>query len=263
MQGRQPRHILAHVPLLLEEKCLAVQTSGKLACLVFAPCLSHHINRATLLRIMSEAEFSMASVPPGLLTPTQAHRPRRRAPKKATAAPQPMAASPILLLKHVRDSCSLSSESSMNNAVPGPPRSCSSSLSLRKYMLQTQGKALLADSPLSSSFNPAHGTLHLAPVMTTEHRCLAEALALAPRGLRSQPGCGPRARTPASYLNTVPDLRWDVQCQEMPDEVHVEVDSDWAQCLHTRRLTGAGLLFWCQHLLNSYSAVLKHSCMRW
>ena len=127
----------------------------------------------------------------------------------------------------------------------------------------TRGKALRADSPLSSSFNPAHGTLHLAPVMTTEHRYLAEALALAPRGLRSQPGCGPRARTPASYLNTVPDLRWDAQCQEMPDEVHVEVDSDWAQCLHTRRSTGAGLLFWCQHLLNSYSAVLKHSCMRW
>ena len=116
MQGRQPRHILAHVRLLLEEKCLAVQTSRKLACLVFAPCLSHHINRATLLRIMSEAEFSMASVPPGLLTPTQAHRPHRRAPKKATAAPQPMAPSPILLLKLVRGSCSLSSESSMNNA---------------------------------------------------------------------------------------------------------------------------------------------------
>ena len=33
----------------------------------------------------------------------------------------------------------------------------------------------------------------------------------------------------ASRINAVPALRWDFQYQKMPDEVHVEVDSDWAQ----------------------------------
>ena len=44
----------------------------------------------------------------------------------------------------------------------------------------------------------------------------------------------------------------DFQYQELPDEVDVEVDSDWAQCPRTRRSTGGGLVFWCKHLLDSY-----------
>ena len=39
----------------------------------------------------------------------------------------------------------------------------------------------------------------------------------------------------ASYINAVPEWRWDFQHQVMPDEVYVEVDSDWAQCPRTRR----------------------------
>ena len=206
VQGRQPRHILAHVPLLLEQKCLAVQTSGQLACLVFAPCLSHHINRATLLRIMSQAELSIASVPPSLLTPTQAHRPHRRAPIQATPAPQPMAASPILLSKLVRDSCSLQHWGRRAHAVP-----------VYRWQItcfRHARKALRADSPLSSSFNPAHGTLHLAPVMATEHRCLAEAPVLFQQGLRSQPGCGLRARTQkARFSCGNPDLSTNIAYQ--------------------------------------------------
>ena len=42
----------------------------------------------------------------------------------------------------------------------------------------------------------------------------------------------------ASYINAVPELRWDFRCQEMPDEVHVEVDNDGAQCPRTRRRLG-------------------------
>ena len=39
----------------------------------------------------------------------------------------------------------------------------------------------------------------------------------------------------ASYLNAVPELRWDFRYQEMHDEVYIEVDSDWEQCPRTRR----------------------------
>ena len=38
----------------------------------------------------------------------------------------------------------------------------------------------------------------------------------------------------------------------MPDEVHVEVDSDWAQCARTRRSTGGGLVVWGKHLLDTH-----------
>ena len=39
----------------------------------------------------------------------------------------------------------------------------------------------------------------------------------------------------------------------MPDEDHVEVDSDWAQqCPRTRRSTGGGEVFWSNQLLDSY-----------
>ena len=34
----------------------------------------------------------------------------------------------------------------------------------------------------------------------------------------------------AGYINAVPELRWDFQYQDTPDEVYVDVDSDWAQC---------------------------------
>ena len=44
----------------------------------------------------------------------------------------------------------------------------------------------------------------------------------------------------------------DFQYQELPDEVDVEVDSDWAQCPRTRRSTGGGLVFWAKYLLDSY-----------
>ena len=30
---------------------------------------------------------------------------------------------------------------------------------------------------------------------------------------------------PGTHLNTEPDLRWDVQCQNMPDDVRIYVDS--------------------------------------
>ena len=46
----------------------------------------------------------------------------------------------------------------------------------------------------------------------------------------------------ASCISAVPQFRWDFQCQEMPDEVCFEVDSDWAQCSRTRRSTGGGLV---------------------
>ena len=39
---------------------------------------------------------------------------------------------------------------------------------------------------------------------------------------------------------------------EMPDEVYVEVDSDWAQYPRTRRSSGGGPVFWVKHLLDSY-----------
>ena len=53
---------------------------------------------------------------------------------------------------------------------------------------------------------------------------------------------------PVHYLHAVPELPWDRQYQEMPDEVHVEA---WAQCPRTRRSTG-GLVLWGKHLLDSY-----------
>ena len=56
----------------------------------------------------------------------------------------------------------------------------------------------------------------------------------------------------ANYISAVREWRWDFQHQEMPDEVYVEVDSDWAQCPRTCRSTGAGLVFWRKHLLASY-----------
>ena len=56
----------------------------------------------------------------------------------------------------------------------------------------------------------------------------------------------------ASYINAVPELRWDFQNQEIPDEVHVEVDGNWAQCPRTRRPIGGGLVFWGKHLLDSF-----------
>ena len=34
-------------------------------------------------------------------------------------------------------------------------------------------------------------------------------------------------------MNAVPELREDFQFPEMPDEVYVEVGSDWAQCPRT------------------------------
>ena len=34
----------------------------------------------------------------------------------------------------------------------------------------------------------------------------------------------------ASFLNAVQELKWNFRCQEMPDEVHIDVDSDQAQC---------------------------------
>ena len=45
----------------------------------------------------------------------------------------------------------------------------------------------------------------------------------------------------ANYISAVREWGWDFQHQEMPDEVYVEVDSDWAQCPRTCRSTGAGL----------------------
>ena len=55
----------------------------------------------------------------------------------------------------------------------------------------------------------------------------------------------------AIYINAVMELPWDVQHPEMPDEVYVEVDSDWAQRPRTRRSTGGGLVIWGKHLLDS------------
>ena len=43
-----------------------------------------------------------------------------------------------------------------------------------------------------------------------------------------------------NMLIAVPELRWDSQCQEMPDDVNVEVDRDWVQCPRTRRSTAGG-----------------------
>ena len=60
----------------------------------------------------------------------------------------------------------------------------------------------------------------------------------------------------ASFLNAVPELRWDFQYQEMPDEVHVKVDSDWTQCPRTPRSAGCGLVFQQQHTI-SLSSVHK------
>jgi hypothetical protein len=55
-----------------------------------------------------------------------------------------------------------------------------------------------------------------------------------------------------AYLNKHPVLLWIFEYQEMPVEVYVEVDSDWAQCPRTRRSTGGGLVIWGKHLLDAY-----------
>ena len=48
----------------------------------------------------------------------------------------------------------------------------------------------------------------------------------------------------ASYMNAMLELRRDFQYQEKPDEVHVEVGNDWAQCPRKRWSTRGGLVFW-------------------
>ena len=55
-----------------------------------------------------------------------------------------------------------------------------------------------------------------------------------------------------SYLKTCKELQWDFVYQEASDALYVEVDSDWAQCPRTRRSPGGGLVFWGNHLLDSY-----------
>ena len=49
----------------------------------------------------------------------------------------------------------------------------------------------------------------------------------------------------------MPELHKDFQHPEIPDEVYVEVDSDWAQCPRTRRSSGGGLVLCGKHLLHS------------
>ena len=58
----------------------------------------------------------------------------------------------------------------------------------------------------------------------------------------------------ASRINAVPALRWDFQYQKMPDEVHVEVDSDWAQCPRTRRE-----VVWCSGASTCSTATVSNS----
>ena len=80
-------------------------------------------------------------------------------------------------------------------------------LQTHKESLARRLAALFIVQP--SAQNSSHG-----PVMTTEHWCLAMAPALSQQGLRSQPGCGLRARTQKARFSCVnPDLPTNIACQ--------------------------------------------------
>ena len=58
---------------------------------------------------------------------------------------------------------------------------------------------------------------------------------------------------PASYL-TQRSAKVEVEFrhEEMPHDVNMEVDGDWAQCPRTRESTGGGLVCWARRLLDSH-----------